>query len=124
MKLRIKANSVRIRLTKTEVNKLATESYLQEVTVLPGQTFIYAIKSDDNATALTIAYENNILTMMVPKSFAANWHQNDIVGMDAWMQVNEKEKLYLLLEKDFVCLDETAEDQSDNYENPNKKPVA
>lgn len=124
MKLRIKANSVRIRLTKTEVNKLATESYLQEVTVLPGQTFIYAIKSDDNATALTIAFENNILTMMVPKSFAANWHQNDIVGMDAWMQVNEKEKLYLLLEKDFVCLDETAEDQSDNYENPNKKPVA
>lgn len=124
MKLRIKANSVRIRLTKTEVNKLATESYLQEVTVLPGQTFIYAIKSDDNATALTIAYENNILTMMVPKSFAANWHQNDMVGMDAWMQVNEKEKLYLLLEKDFVCLDETAEDQSDNYENPNKKPVA
>ncbi|MCB0708280.1 MAG: hypothetical protein KDC15_02645 [Chitinophagaceae bacterium] len=124
MKLRIKANSVRIRLTKTEVNKLATESYLQEVTVLPGQTFIYAIKSDDNATALTIAFENNILTMMVPKSFAANWHQNDMVGMDAWMQVNEKEKLYLLLEKDFVCLDETAEDQSDNYENPNKKPVA
>ncbi|MBS1752964.1 MAG: hypothetical protein R2765_12540 [Ferruginibacter sp.] len=124
MKLRIKANSVRIRLTKTEVNKLATESYLQEATVLPGQTFIYAIKSDDNATALTIAFENNILTMMVPKSFAANWHQNDMVGMDAWMQVNEKEKLYLLLEKDFVCLDETAEDQSDNYENPNKKPVA
>lgn len=124
MKLRIKANAVRIRLTKTEVNKLATEGYLQEATVLPGQTFIYALKSDDNATALTIAFENNILTMMVPKSFAANWYQNDIVGIDAKMQVNEKEKLYLLLEKDFVCLDETAEDQSDNYENPNKAPVA
>jgi len=24
-----------------------------------------------------------------------------------------------LLEKDFVCLDHTTEDQSDNYENPN-----
>jgi len=25
-----------------------------------------------------------------------------------------------LVEKDFICLDETTEDQSDNYENPNK----
>jgi hypothetical protein len=30
---------------------------------------------------------------------------------------NGKE-LFLLLEKDFVCLDETIEDQSDNYPNP------
>lgn len=80
MKLRIKANSVRIRLTKTEVNKLANEGYLQETTVLPGQTFTYALKSDENATALTIAFENNILSMIVPKYFAANWYQNDIVG--------------------------------------------
>jgi len=29
-------------------------------------------------------------------------------------------QLHLLLEKDFVCLDNTAEDQSDNYPNPNK----
>lgn len=124
MKLRIKANSVRIRLTKTDVSKLANEGYLQETTVLPGQTFTYALKSDENATALTIAFENNILSMIVPKYFAANWYQNDIVGIDATMLVNEKEKLYLLLEKDFVCLDETSEDQSDNYENPNKAPVA
>ena len=26
----------------------------------------------------------------------------------------------LLIEKDFVCLDHTLEDQSDNYANPNK----
>jgi hypothetical protein len=32
----------------------------------------------------------------------------------------EDNSLYLLVEKDFVCLDETSEDQSDNYENPNK----
>jgi len=36
------------------------------------------------------------------------------------MRVSETETLYLLLEKDFVCLDETHEDQADNFENPNK----
>jgi len=29
--------------------------------------------------------------------------------------------LKLLLEKDFVCLDDTDEDQSDQYDNPNAK---
>ncbi|MBX2934515.1 MAG: hypothetical protein KF825_09730 [Ferruginibacter sp.] len=123
MKLRIKANSVRIRLTKTEVSKLTNEGYLQETTVLPGQSFVYALKSDENVTTLTIVFEDNLLTMIVPKSFTTNWYNNDIVGLDAWIQVNENKKLYLLLEKDFVCLDETTEDQSDNYENPNKAPV-
>jgi len=31
---------------------------------------------------------------------------------------NADGKLHLLVEKDFVCLDEVAEDQSDNYPNP------
>jgi hypothetical protein len=29
------------------------------------------------------------------------------------------QELFLLIEKDFVCLDNTFEDQSDNYPNPN-----
>jgi hypothetical protein len=36
------------------------------------------------------------------------------------MPVSENDTLYLLLEKDFVCLDETMESQNDHYENPNK----
>jgi len=43
-----------------------------------------------------------------------------VVGFNAKMPVAENGSLYLLLEKDFVCLDETTEDQNDNYENPNK----
>ena len=31
---------------------------------------------------------------------------------------NLKKKLYILIEKDFKCLDNTIEDQSDNYPNP------
>jgi len=35
------------------------------------------------------------------------------------MKINDDQSLYLLIEKDFKCLDETTEDQSDNFENPN-----
>lgn len=120
MKIRIKSNSVRIRLTKTEVSKLADEGYLQEETVFPDNKLIYTLQTTATATALSATLINNKLTMFVPLSFAANWPQNEIVGINADMPVNENEKLYLLLEKDFVCLDETTEDQSDNYENPQK----
>jgi hypothetical protein len=36
------------------------------------------------------------------------------------MPLGNGQSLKLLLEKDFVCLDHTDEDQSDNYPNPNK----
>ena len=56
--------------------------------------------------------------MYMPARMAKEWVTTEKVGFDTWMDVDNGEKLYLLLEKDFKCLDETVEDQSDNFENP------
>ena len=58
--------------------------------------------------------------MFIPSSLSNDWPANQVVGFNARMPVDNDETLYLLLEKDFVCLDHTDEDQSDNYENPNR----
>ena len=58
--------------------------------------------------------------MFIPASFLKDWPQNKVVGIETNMPVGENNNLYLLLEKDFVCLDKTTEDQGDNFENPNK----
>jgi hypothetical protein len=58
--------------------------------------------------------------MIVPSMLVKEWPENNIIGFNANMPLTGKDSLYLLLEKDFICLDETTEDQSDNYENPNK----
>lgn len=120
MKLRIKANSIRIRLTKTEVSKLATNGYLEEQTSFGENKFSYALQAVEDATTLSATFGNNKITMLVPASFTKDWPVNDVISTDAKMPLTEDEFLYLLLEKDFVCLDETHEDQSDNYENPAK----
>ncbi|MGB4844235.1 MAG: hypothetical protein WBP16_07210 [Ferruginibacter sp.] len=120
MKLRIKGNSLRIRLTKTEVSKLADTGYLQEQTVFPNNTFTYALQGDESTTVLFATLGSNKITMHIPASFIENWPENDIVGINATMPFFEDGSLYLLVEKDFVCLDETTEDQSDNYDNPKK----
>lgn len=47
-----------------------------------------------------------------------NWDKNEIVGFKDDFALKNGEKLSLLVEKDFVCLDERDEDESDNYPNP------
>ncbi len=120
MKLRIKSNSIRIRLTKTEVSTLAATGYLEEQTLFANNKFVYALQSVDDATELTATMNANKITMLVPAALIKNWPVNDVIGFEARIPVAENQTLYLLLEKDFVCLDETTEDQSDNYENPAK----
>ena len=119
MKLRIKGNAIRYRLSKTDVAKIAAHGYLEEHTNFGSGVFVYALQVAD-ISQLSAEPGNNKITMQVPAAFVQHWQQNDVVGCDAHVPLDNGETLYLLLEKDFVCLDETIEDQSDNFDNPNK----
>lgn len=121
MKLRIKGNSIRIRLTKTEVERISSEEgYLEEETSFGNANFIYALQQVGSGTELSASFEGNKMTMFVPSALTDGWPKNNVVGFEVNMPLDDNKSLYLLLEKDFVCLDHTNEDQSDNYENPNK----
>ena len=119
MKIRIRGNSIRMRLSKTDVRRLCESGCLQEETVFPNSRFVYALQKADTAE-LSASFEDNTIRLLVPATFLANWHANNVVGMNSNMPVSETVSLYLLIEKDFACLDHSSEDQSDNYENPNK----
>ena len=54
--------------------------------------------------------------MKIPVEFLEELKNTDTVGFDG---ISGQVKL--LIEKDFVCIDNTDEDQSDNYPNPNLK---
>jgi len=118
MKIRIQGNSIRIRLSKTEVNILAKEGLLEEKTSFGKSSFIYCLKSQSDHLTLSATYAQDRITMYVPEKFLSDWPTNNVVGFDSDMPVSETETLYLLLEKDFKCLDNVSEDQSDNFENP------
>src|SRR4051812_5004513 len=120
MKIRIKGNSIRLRLSKTDVERLDQTGYLEEQTSFPENKFIYALKSSDIGKELSATFEGNKITVTIPKALIYNWPVNDTVGFDSRIKITETDSLYLLVEKDFICIDETTEDQSDNYENPAK----
>ena len=120
MKLRINGNSLRIRLTRPEVSKLADTGFLEEQTLFAGNKLVYALQTTGSGDQLWATLDTNKITMFVPGELIKEWPQNNVVGFNASMPVSEKDTLYLLLEKDFACLTEPFGAQNDNYENPNK----
>ena len=114
------ANSIRIRLSKPEVERLRAKGFLEDKTSFGAAHFSYAVERKAGIDALSANYHQNKITLSVPEILVADWPENSVVGFDARQPVSETETLYLLLEKDFKCLDNTLEDQSDNFENPKK----
>ena len=112
MKIRIKGNSLRYRLTRTDVDTFTKNGYLEEQTNFGGDILTYAIKSS-NANELTATFKNNNITLLMPAAMVKEWADTDRVGFE-----NKANDFYLLVEKDFKCLDNVEEDQSDNYPNP------
>jgi predicted nucleotidyltransferase len=120
MKIRIKDNSVRVRLTKSEIERFANEGYIESTTAFVSNTLTYALeaRSDKYGHELSADFMNGIITMYIPEKMAKDWVETDAVGFETKLALDNGETLYLLLEKDFKCFDITNEDQSDNFENP------
>lgn len=117
MKLRIKGNSIRLRLSKSEVETLATTGTIKEQTDIGNISFIYQLKKEDT-NILKADLQNNTLTVYIPHDFTNEWVHNNIVGIDNKSVDGNIPRLYILVEKDFKCIDNTEEDQSDNFDNP------
>lgn len=121
MKIRIKENSIRYRLTKTDIKNFGKNGFIEEKTeFLKDPSFVYRLEMKDDITNIEASFSNNRISVFVPEKIAKEWITTDIIGFDNKMNIGNGKELFLLIEKDFACLDHTQEDQSDNYLNPNK----
>lgn len=119
MKIRIKGNSVRIRISKSELNEFAQNGVLQEETDFGIQKFSYKLISRAQESPLDAAYTNQAIEIYVNQQEAQNWANTELVGIKHYKPLANNNNLFLLLEKDFKCIDnEAMEDQSDNFDNP------
>lgn len=122
MKIRIKGNSIRYRLTQTEVKTLAETGYLSEETCFgpeASQKFFYTLEAKTGIDGLRAAFDGGTISLFIPAEAARTWFEEDRVGFAGGEEVAPGITLHLLLEKDFACLDDSQEDQSDNFPNPN-----
>jgi len=119
MKLRIRGDSIRLRLTQSEVKKLAEEGRVEELTRFgPDERFTYAISF--GGTVLSAKLVSRGLEITVPDEVARTWASSDAVSIEGARDLGDGSTLRILVEKDFACLTERPhEDDADAFPNPN-----
>lgn len=124
MKLRIRGNSIRLRLLQTEVTALGETKRVDESICFGpenNQSMIYAVEVAKNAAAVSAVLDKNEIRVELPAEIASKWINSDEVGISAEIS-NGEGTLQILVEKDFVCLTRTDDpDNLDAFPNPDSE---
>jgi hypothetical protein len=101
MKLSIHGNSVRLRLSRTDVQLFGRNGHIHdEVQFAPGSRLLYALESTTLVEEVEARYDDGTILVLVPVKVAQEWIGSDRVGISFAGPVG----LSLLIEKDFRCL--------------------
>lgn len=122
MKLRIKGNSIRFRLLKSEVERLKAAGTISEETVFgtrEDQIFRYAIAVTDGVEVVSAEFSDSQILIMLPETLAMRWFESDQMSIEHEINIDEETKLNILIEKDMVCIDRPDDpDRDDAFPDP------
>lgn len=115
MKIRIKDNSIRLRLSPEEVQQLADVGLVESQCHFPGKMFCYWVQSKAGIEHPYAQFKDEHILVFVASAFANAWPDNETVGVHH----TTKEGLSLVIEKDFQCLKPREGEQEEKlYPNP------
>jgi hypothetical protein len=121
MKLRIKGNSIRLRLLRSEIERFAANGKISEEIRFGSEgsaALKYSLVSSSSAKSLESRFEYHEIIVEVPEDDALDWIESEKVGLEAWQPIGD-ENLMILIEKDFACIDRTDDpDREDTFPNP------
>ena len=118
MKIRIKGNTIRLRLTKTDVQNLKEKQIVEEKTILGAQEiFQYELVVKAEVSTISAEFRDQKITVFLSEKEAEILTETDEITVEGFQDNGEEKGLFLLVEKDLQCLDTTSEDQSDMYAN-------
>ena len=121
MKLRIKGNSLRLRVSRSELARFQAEGRIEETihfTAALEATLTYALESATGASPVTVRYEPGEVTVILSKDRARVWGAQSEIGVYTTLDMGPAGSLEVVVEKDFACLDRSDEDNSDTFANP------
>jgi hypothetical protein len=121
MKLRIRENTIRLRLKRAEVDQLASGGKIVEQTCFPDSVLTYSLDIADDGN-VSASFRDGRLAISLPESDVTQWAENDQVSIVAEQALGDSGALSLLIEKDFKCLapghHRPCEDDTDTYPHP------
>jgi hypothetical protein len=120
MKVRIYNNSIRLRLSKSEVAEFQSAGLIEERLEFGTEMlkmFRCALVREEAAEAVTARYLPGIIEIVVPPSVAARWSSSDQVAIEGSYTRGER-PISISIEKDFQCLHGPADASADAFPNP------
>jgi hypothetical protein len=121
MKLRLRGDSIRLRLGQSEVQQMRDQGLVEEsitFDIFGKQRLIYALYADPDSPAITASFEDGRIVVRVPTALVRRWAETDLVGIESAQSGKDGHSLKILIEKDFQCVDNTNESQEDAFPNP------
>lgn len=120
MKLRIRDNSVRLRLTRGEVDTLRDQGLVRSRTGFPGgREFQYVLESSPASVSPGAFLSENVMTVLLPETAVLAWAATEQVSILGEQLLEDGETVSILVEKDFACLaPREGEDEADMYPHP------
>jgi len=128
VKLRVRNNSVRLRVGPSEVRQLVATGHVEQSTAFgppPGPRLVSRLElSPGRAVAAT--FDGGRLVVRVPAAVARQWADGDRISLSAEQPIGNGQVLRLLIEKDLECLDRAVPEPGDEdaYPNPAKSCAA
>jgi Family of unknown function (DUF7009) len=124
MKLRIRGDSIRIRVSQVELREYAERGQVSDTIHFgSGSALTYALETDADAAAPRARYAPNRIAVVLPAATVQRWAASAQVSIEGEQAVGGVEPLRILVEKDFACLQPRPhEDDTDNFPNPEAAP--
>jgi len=122
MKLRILGNSLRLRVTRSEFERIAAgEEVTESVAFAPGSRLRYGVVAG-GVPEVTATFADRELRVVLPEAAVERWRDPSEVAIRAMRPAGGGEMLTISVEKDYQCIGPVEEDQSDMFPNPTRDP--
>jgi hypothetical protein len=125
MKLRIKGNSLRLRITPSDLTRLLATGRIQETIHFasdPDAHLTYALEHTPQAASMAIRYTPGEVIVQIPSAAAEHWAGGQDVGIYG-QSITTQGTIDLAVEKDFACIDKSDAENVDTFHHPKQGAV-
>jgi hypothetical protein len=121
MKLRIRGNSIRIRVSKPELEKIAEAGSAEDkIRFAPANELRYRVDVKDGG-GVEAEFRGSVIRVIVPRKEVERWLEPEQVSIEGEQAIGDGTHLRILVEKDYTCLaPRSDEDDSELFANPEK----
>lgn len=123
MKLRIRNNSVRVRLSRNEVARLGGGEMVEQCTEFAADSRLVSSVESSSVPEPAARFIAGCISLFLPSTVVAAWAESELVSIEGVQKIEGGRELAILVEKDFECLHSLKEGNCDAFPNPRVGPA-